>query len=434
MKKIIAIISLAAYLLIMPLSVFAADYQYGYDVSHNNNVLSGEVFSSKGDFVMIRLGYTTNHLDRNFFENVKAACENKIPYGVYLYSYAYDEAETQGDADFVIEVLSQLGEYAKYLKYPVAYDLEESRIAALGKKQVTKQMDIFCSAIEKAGYIPMVYANTYWFNNYIDAAVIKNNGYKVWYAYYPGSEPDFSSPVKVGNTGLTADMWQYKKGDVAAGTLDENIVYNADTLMHQFKRTKVTPAGFGKDGIVIYQCTTCDLTQEESIPALKNATLSKTSYVYDDKDKKPSVIVKDTKGNTISNISYSLSYSDKKYVGTATVTVKFKGNYSGTKKLNYTIKPKGTSISKLSAISKGFTIKINKQTAQTTGYQIRYADNKSFKNSKTVTINSNKTFKKTIKNLKKNKKYFVEVRTYKVQKGKKYYSSWSKAKTVTTKK
>ncbi|MGI6170795.1 MAG: hypothetical protein ACOYIC_03550 [Butyricicoccus sp.] len=49
-------------------------------------------------------------------------------------------------------------------------------------------------------------------------------------------------------------------------------------------------------------------------------------------------------------------------------------------------------------------------------------------------ITSNKTVSKKVTKLTAKKKYYVRIRTYKTVSGKKYYSSWSKAKTVTTKK
>ena len=52
------------------------------------------------------------------------------------------------------------------------------------------------------------------------------------------------------------------------------------------------------------------------------------------------------------------------------------------------------------------------------------------KTTKKVTVKSYKTTKKTIRNLKSNKKYYVRIRTYKVVKGKKYYSYWSKVKSI----
>lgn len=68
------------------------------------------------------------------------------------------------------------------------------------------------------------------------------------------------------------------------------------------------------------------------------------------------------------------------------------------------------------------------------GYQIQYSTNKKFKKgNKTITVKSKKSTSATIKKLKSKKKYYVRMRTYKVVKGKKVYSAWSKAKRVKVK-
>ena len=69
-----------------------------------------------------------------------------------------------------------------------------------------------------------------------------------------------------------------------------------------------------------------------------------------------------------------------------------------------------------------------------TGYQIQLATDKKFKkNKKTVTVKNKKATKKTVKKLKSKKKYYVRVRAYKTQNGKRTYSSWSKTKSFKTK-
>ena len=117
--------------------------------------------------------------------------------------------------------------------------------------------------------------------------------------------------------------------------------------------------------------------------------------------------------------------------------VTFKGNYSGTKSLRFSINPKGTTVSKLTRAKKSVTVKWKKQRTQTTGYQIRYSTSSKMKKAKTVTIKNNKTTSKKIKKLKAKKRYYVQVRTYKTVKvnGKttRLYSKWSKAKSVKTK-
>ncbi len=163
-------------------------------------------------------------------------------------------------------------------------------------------------------------------------------------------------------------------------------------------------------------------------------TLAKTVYTYTGKAIKPAVTAKDTAGNVIDAGNYTVAYSANKNVGTATVKVTFTGNYSGTYSLSFTINPKSTSISKATASSKGFKLKWKKQTTQVTGYEIRYSTNKNFKSAKNAVVKKAKTTSKTFSKLKAKKKYYVQIRTYKTVGGKKYYSSWSKAKTVTTKK
>ena len=138
-----------------------------------------------------------------------------------------------------------------------------------------------------------------------------------------------------------------------------------------------------------------------------------------------------------SKTDYTVSYpKPMKNVGKYTVTIKFKGNYCGTVKKTFTIVPKGTSISKITPKKKGFTVKWKTQTAQATGYEIAYSIDGKFtkKNTKIVPISKNKTTSKSVGKLKAKKKYYVRIRTYKSVKGKKYFSEWSKVKTVAAKK
>ena len=182
-------------------------------------------------------------------------------------------------------------------------------------------------------------------------------------------------------------------------------------------------------------------TTKQTVTKASSIKLKATSLTYNGKVRTPKVIVKDRTGKTlVKNTDYTVSYAKgRKYVGKYAVKITFKGKYSGTKTLYFTIKPKATSISSLKAGSKKFTVKWKKQATQTTGYQVQVATNKKFKkNKKTVTIKKQKTTQTTVKKLKAKKKYYVRVRTYKTVKinGKsiRIYSGWSKAKTVTTKK
>ena len=210
---------------------------------------------------------------------------------------------------------------------------------------------------------------------------------------------------------------------------------------HEYQ-TATTKATTKADGKIVKSCKHCGQTTTTVIAHPKSVALKQTSYTYNKKNRKPSVTIEDTKGNKLkSGTDYTVSYPKKcKNVGRYTVTVKFKGNYQGTVKKSYQILPKGTSLLEVTAKKKGFTAKWKKQKTQTAGYELQYSTNKKFKRKQTkkAVIKKTKTTTYKAKKLKANKKYYIRIRTYqnlKVNgKTKKLYSSWSKAKSIKTKK
>lgn len=95
-------------------------------------------------------------------------------------------------------------------------------------------------------------------------------------------------------------------------------------------------------------------------------------------------------------------------------------------------KLKKTSISKLTAKSKGFKVSWKKISSES-GYQIQYSTSSKFKNAKSFRVTKTSTTSRSVSKLKAKKKYYVRVRTYRTINGKKYYSAWSKYKSVKTK-
>ena len=200
-------------------------------------------------------------------------------------------------------------------------------------------------------------------------------------------------------------------------------------------------ASIGVKGSKHKECTVCKKVLETAeIPALSRISISKASvtlststYAYDGKAKKPDVTVK-LNGKTLKNgTDYSVTYSNNTKVGTAKVTIKGKGNYSGTITKTFKINPAKQEIQKLTAKSKAFFVDWA-QKGSAAGYEIQYATNSKFTSAKKVTITNNKTDTKTISKLSGKKKYYVRVRSYTTVKGTKYYGAWSATKSVTTKK
>ena len=140
-------------------------------------------------------------------------------------------------------------------------------------------------------------------------------------------------------------------------------------------------------------------------------------------------------GNTVlkNGTDYTVSYSNNKKVGKATVKITGKGKYGGVITKTFKINPEKQEIQKLTAKSKSFFVDWA-QKGSATGYEIQYATNSKFTGAKKVTITNNKTDKTTVSKLSANKKYYVRVRSYTTVGGTKYYGAWSAVKNVTTKK
>ena len=192
--------------------------------------------------------------------------------------------------------------------------------------------------------------------------------------------------------------------------------------------TVTTPATLTKDGKIVKTCSKCGdvKTSKISHPVIK---LSATSYIYNGKERKPSVTVTGADGKKIASTNYTVSYaSGRKNVGKYSVKVTFKGNYSGAKTLSFTIKPAKAAISKAVVGKKQVKVTMSKKPASIGGsaYQVSYRV-KGTSKWKTVTT---KTQSATIKKLTTGKQYQIRARAYKKVSGKTYYGAWSKVKTT----
>ncbi len=153
-------------------------------------------------------------------------------------------------------------------------------------------------------------------------------------------------------------------------------------------------ASIGVKGSKHRECTVCKKVLETAeIPALSRISISKASvtlststYAYDGKAKKPGVTVK-LNGKTLKNgTDYTVSYSNNTKVGTATVKITGKGNYTGSVSKTYSIKNgfKKATISGISNksytgknITQSITVKYNGKTLKNgTDYTVSYSSNK----------------------------------------------------------
>lgn len=160
--------------------------------------------------------------------------------------------------------------------------------------------------------------------------------------------------------------------------------------------------------------------------------LSSSKYVYDGKVKTPEVRAYLGGKKLTLNKDFTVSYSNNKNIGMATVTVKGCGEYSGSFSKTFKISTAKQKITKIKTAKGGFTAKWKKQS-MADGYQLKYANNSDFENGKSKYVKTNSTTSLSVSKLRSGKTYFVKVRSYTTVGGKKIYGDWSDVKAITTK-
>ncbi len=186
-------------------------------------------------------------------------------------------------------------------------------------------------------------------------------------------------------------------------------------------------ATFTANGSRSRHCTGCSAKGYKAvIYRINTVKLSKTLFVANGKVQKPTVVVKNSKGKTISSKYYTLTWSNakSKAAGTYTVTVRFKGNYSGTKKLTYKI----TKIGKVTGVEQLYATGIYFRWDKVTGadgYEVYIAPAGSTAFRKVATQTNNRLKNTALKTSVK-----VKIRAYKLINGKKAYGDFSKIVTM----
>ena len=203
---------------------------------------------------------------------------------------------------------------------------------------------------------------------------------------------------------------------------------------HSYCEVVTKKATRKNSGTLSTKCSVCGKVKKTSaIPAAESVTVSAKNYTYNGKVRNPKITVKDSKGNTLSNkTDYSVRYSDSnsKLPGKYTVTVTFKGKYSGSTSFTYRIKPAAVKITKGSSKTRN-TVKISySEAVGATGYEVYYS---SYESGNYHLLGTAKKLSYTSNSRTSGKTYYFKVRAYKTSSGEQIYGSFSKAYKVKSK-
>ncbi len=197
---------------------------FGIDISTYQKGINLSKAKSEGvGFAILRAGFTgygtgvSKNKDSQF-ETFYNQCKSLgIPVGAYWFSCATSYDKGKAEAEYMYNNCLK----GKQFEYPIYIDVEDSHWQAkAGKTAVTQAIKGFCEYLEAKGYYVGIYANSNWFNNYINTAELTR--YDKWLANWSTAKPN--SPE--------AGLWQFggetnriRSNKVAGYTVDQNYAY-----------------------------------------------------------------------------------------------------------------------------------------------------------------------------------------------------------------
>lgn len=154
-------------------------------------------------------------------------------------------------------------------------------------------------------------------------------------------------------------------------------------------------------------------------------SLQKTTYSYTGKTIVPTVTIREGYTTLTQGVDYTVTCKNNKNIGTAMITVKGKGSYTGSVKKTFKIQLQTPT---LQTVNKSGTTDVKltwKKSSSAAGYEVYRATGNSWK--KIATVKSTSYINKK---LKKGSTYKYRIRAYKVVNGKKLYSGYSAVKSI----
>lgn len=189
------------------------------DVSKHNGVIDWDTTKKNVDGVIIRVGHgndSTSQDDQQAIRNMEECERLGIPYGVYLYSYALNNAEAESEAAHALRMVEG---YNPVLG--VWFDMEDADGYKEkhgfnpydNRQEITDFCKIFCDRVSEAGYKTGVYAS----KNYWDSVIYADqlSDYEVWLAHWGISEPS-----------MDCLLWQYTSDGEVAGVPSSRVDMN----------------------------------------------------------------------------------------------------------------------------------------------------------------------------------------------------------------
>lgn len=182
------------------------------DISSWQGIVNMKAVRNSGiERVVLRAGWGKNNTDPKFSDNALAMNNLSIPGGIYWFSYALSTVDASNEGAYAVAHAKKFWD-----KCVIAYDFEYDSVnyarknnVSIDKPKATAFAIAFLERVQENGFIPVLYLNQDYWNNYLDVDIIRQSipGLKIWYAYW-------ASKLPANKEGKVA-IWQYSsKGKV----------------------------------------------------------------------------------------------------------------------------------------------------------------------------------------------------------------------------
>lgn len=198
----------------------------GVDLSNWQKGIDITSLSSQLDFFIFR-GYAGSSKDKSVDTFVQQAIENNKPFGLYIYSYALNEAQAQEEAQRMVTLANSYSIKPNFL----VIDMEDadgykSRNGMPSNDTLKNICTVEGQIFEDAGYYTLVYAGSAWFKNQLNGLT----RFDKWVAHWPtsGGKQKGNNTDPSGENADSCAIWQFTSEgrlDGYNGRLDMNYGY-----------------------------------------------------------------------------------------------------------------------------------------------------------------------------------------------------------------
>lgn len=275
----------------------------------------------------IRINVTYNQTDARSMLSLVNELRSDVGVSSLTYDYTLEKAAMQRAAEIAIYFShtrpNEESCFTVFDDYSITYTAAGENIAA----GFTSVSSVFAGWKASSGHYANMVKSSF---NAIGIGYCVYNGRTYWVQLF-AKESSKNTTKTTANDSSTNVVIEVSSNIYETDCDDNGHTYSSWTVTKQ--------ATTSANGSRYRTCSVCNGYFTQTISKISSVSLSSTSYEYDGTTKTPTITIKDSSGNKLTkDTDYTVSgTTSASEIGTYTITITFKGKYSGSVSKSYTI-------------------------------------------------------------------------------------------------